>query len=222
MGIFKQRKKMGVEFFYFDIHGLGVMPRMIMAAGGIEFTDNRFSMAQWGELKKTMPLGQVPVLKTEGLTINQSNAIINWAVRNGDLPKLSCEETSKSDMVAETCREVFDGVRIPAFAAMRAIAEDKKEERSAAFRETAKAKLVEQLPKIDTILKHVGAGETSINAGKVCLGDLYLLNIGLLAYDLDLCDSVPASAMAINKALKNNDRIAAFFEKEKNTKFFPF
>merc|ERR1712047_220432 len=195
---------------------------MIMAAGGIEFTDNRFSMAEWGELKKTMPLGQVPVLKTDGLDINQSNAIINWAVRNGDLPKLSCEEASKSDMVAETCREVFDGIRMPAFRAMRAIAEDKKEERSAAFRETAKAKLVEQLPKIDTILKHVGAGEASINAGKLCLGDLYLLNIGLLAYDLGSCDSVPASAMAINKALKNNDRIAAFFEKEKNTKFFPF
>ena len=44
---------MGVEFIYFDFHGLGVMPRMVMAAGGIEFTDNRFSMAQWGELKKS-------------------------------------------------------------------------------------------------------------------------------------------------------------------------
>ena len=73
-----------------------------------------------------MPLGQVPILKTDGLTINQSNAIINWAVRNGDLPKLSCEESSKSDMVVETCREVFDGVRMPAFRAMMAIAEDKK------------------------------------------------------------------------------------------------
>merc|ERR1711934_904596 len=198
------------------------MPRMVMAAGGIEFTDTRVTFPQWGELKKTMPLGQVPVLKTDGLDINQSNAIINWAVRNGDLPKLSCEEASKSDMVAETCREVFDGIRMPAFRAMMAIPEDKKEERSAAFRDTAKAKLSEQLPKIETILKHVGAGEESINAGKVSLGDLYLLNIGLLAYDLGLCDSVPAAAMAINKALKNNDRIAAFFEKEKNTKFFPF
>ncbi|CBY10170.1 unnamed protein product [Oikopleura dioica] len=60
------------------------------------------------------------------------------------------------------------------------------------------------------------------NADKICLGDLYLLNIGLLAYDLGVCDTVPAPAMAINKALKNNDRIAAFFVKEKDTKFFPF
>lgn len=213
---------MGVEFVYFDIHGLGVMPRMVLAAGGVDFTDTRVTFPQWAEMKKTMPLGQVPILKTDGLTVNQSNAIINWAVRNGDLPKLSCEENSKSDMVAETCREVFDGVRMPAFAAMRAIDEDKKEERGAEFRKVAKAKLVEQLPKIETILKHVGAGENSINAGKICLGDLYLLNIGLLAYDLGVCDSVPAPAMAINKALKNNDRIAAFFVKEKDTKFFPF
>ena len=80
-----------------------------------------------------MPLGQVPVLKTDGLDINQSNAIINWAVRNGDLPKLSCEEASKSDMVAETCREVFDGVRMPAFRAMMAISEDKKESQKICF-----------------------------------------------------------------------------------------
>jgi len=144
---FKQRivvtfflQKMGVEFVYFDIHGLGVMPRMVLAAGGVDFTDTRVTFPQWAEMKKSkffsqkhyfndlkaMPLGQVPILKTDGLTVNQSNAIINWAVRNGDLPKLSCEENSKSDMVAETCREVFDGVRMPAFAAMRAIDEDKK------------------------------------------------------------------------------------------------
>ena len=67
-----------------------------------------------------MPLGQIPVLKTENLTIAQTNAIINWAVRNGDLPTLSCEEASKSDMVVETCREIFDTVRMTAFAAMQA------------------------------------------------------------------------------------------------------
>jgi hypothetical protein len=60
------------------------------------------------------------VLKTNGVVINQSNAIINWAVRNGDLPKLCCEETSKSDMVAETCREIVDIVRNAATAAMHA------------------------------------------------------------------------------------------------------
>ena len=44
---------MGIEFIYFDFHGLGVMPRLVLAAGGIEFTDNRFSMEKWGELKKS-------------------------------------------------------------------------------------------------------------------------------------------------------------------------
>lgn len=67
-----------------------------------------------------MPLGQIPVLKTETSTIAQTNAIINWAVRNGDLPGLSCEEASKSDMVVETCREIFDTVRMTAFIAMQA------------------------------------------------------------------------------------------------------
>ena len=44
---------MGVEFVYFDIHGLGVMPRMVLAAGGVEFTDTRVTFPQWAEMKKS-------------------------------------------------------------------------------------------------------------------------------------------------------------------------
>ena len=67
-----------------------------------------------------MTLGQIAVFQTKNSTIAQTNSIINWAVRNGDLPDLSCEEASKSDMVVETCREIFDTVRMTAFIAMQA------------------------------------------------------------------------------------------------------
>ncbi|CBY18510.1 unnamed protein product [Oikopleura dioica] len=70
---------MKVEFLYFDLHGIGIVPRLVMAAGGIEFEDTRVPFPEgWQEVKKTLPLGQVPVLKTDGLLINQSNSIINW------------------------------------------------------------------------------------------------------------------------------------------------
>jgi glutathione S-transferase len=73
-----------------------------------------------------LPLGQIPVLKTEKLVINQSGAIVNWAVRNGDLPKLTDAEASKSDIVAETCREIVERVSGPAFAAMQTVDQSKK------------------------------------------------------------------------------------------------
>ena len=47
-------------------------------------------------------------------------------MRNGDLPELSDEEASKSDMVAETCKDIVGSVSSSAFAAMNKIDASKK------------------------------------------------------------------------------------------------
>ena len=44
---------MGVELIYFDIHGRGFMPRLVLAAAGIKFTDTRVTFAQLAEMKKS-------------------------------------------------------------------------------------------------------------------------------------------------------------------------
>ena len=119
---------MVVELIYFDIHGRGFMPRLVLAAGGVEFKDTRVTYPELLAMKekKSVPLGQIPVLKTDQLVINQSAAIVNWAMRNGDLPELSDEEASKSDMVAETCKDIVGSVSSSAFAAMNKIDASKK------------------------------------------------------------------------------------------------
>ena len=45
---------MKVEFLYFDLHGIGIIPRLAMAAGGIKFEDTRVTFPKgWPELKKS-------------------------------------------------------------------------------------------------------------------------------------------------------------------------
>lgn len=45
---------MKVEFLYFDLHGIGIIPRLAMAAGGIKFEDTRVTFPEgWPELKKS-------------------------------------------------------------------------------------------------------------------------------------------------------------------------
>ena len=44
---------MGIELIYFDIHGRGFMPRLVLAAAGIKFTDTRVTFAQLAEMKKS-------------------------------------------------------------------------------------------------------------------------------------------------------------------------
>ena len=116
---------MVVELIYFDIHGRGFMPRLVLAAAGIEFKDTRLTHPQFVEMKQRnpdlFPFRQIPVLVTDDLVINQTAAIINWAVRSGDLPKLSVTEASKSDMVAETCKGIIEGVSSAAYTEMQHI-----------------------------------------------------------------------------------------------------
>ena len=42
------------------------MTRILFNVGGIAFEDFRFTNAEWPELKKTMPMGQVPLLEVSG------------------------------------------------------------------------------------------------------------------------------------------------------------
>ncbi|MCF8168662.1 MAG: glutathione S-transferase family protein [Rhodoferax sp.] len=61
---------------YFDFHGgRGEPARLALAIGGIAFEDHRFSFPEFPEIKKTAPLGQVPILHVDGVQVTQCDAI---------------------------------------------------------------------------------------------------------------------------------------------------
>ncbi len=65
-----------LKLTYFDIDGGRAEPaRLAMHVGRIPFEDDRFTFAQFAEIKKAMPLAQVPVLTIDGLQVTQCNAI---------------------------------------------------------------------------------------------------------------------------------------------------
>lgn len=65
-----------LKLTYFDIHGGRAEPaRLLMHIGGIEFEDHRFTFPEFAEVRKSTPLGQVPVLEINGEKITQCNAI---------------------------------------------------------------------------------------------------------------------------------------------------
>jgi len=74
---------------YFDIRGLAEVPRLILAAGGQEFKDDRCAFSRnadgsyhrgdWEERKKSAPYGQMPLLTlADGTVIAQSSAIVRF------------------------------------------------------------------------------------------------------------------------------------------------
>ena len=68
-------------------------------------------------------MGQVPVLKVDGVMYCQTTAIVQYAATLAGLPKLTDIEELKSFMVCETIAEVVDQTTKPAFMAMMAVSE---------------------------------------------------------------------------------------------------
>ena len=69
-----------LKLTYFDFSGGRAEPaRLALHIGGISFEDYRFAPADFPEVRKTTPLGQVPTLHVNGVQITQSDAITRYA-----------------------------------------------------------------------------------------------------------------------------------------------
>lgn len=69
-----------LKLTYFDFAGgRGEPARLALAVGGIPFDDNRFAAAQFAEVRKSTPFGQVPTLEVDGVLVTQSDAITRYA-----------------------------------------------------------------------------------------------------------------------------------------------
>ncbi|PCK08716.1 MAG: glutathione S-transferase [Alteromonadaceae bacterium] len=89
---------------YFDFDGgRGEPARLAMHIGNIEFTDKRFPMAEFEEVRKGTPLGQVPTLLVDERQVTQGNAINRYV---GKLAGLYPEDAYQ----ALLCDEVMEGI----------------------------------------------------------------------------------------------------------------
>ena len=93
-----------LKLTYFDFHGGRAEPaRLALHIGGIAFEDDRFGFANFAEVRKSTPLGQVPVLHVDSVQVTQSDAITRYVGKLADLYPLDAFQ-------ALLCDEVLDGV----------------------------------------------------------------------------------------------------------------
>lgn len=65
-----------LKLTYFDFHGGRAEPaRLALHIGGIPFEDHRFTYAEFADVRKSTPFGQVPVLHVDGVQVTQCEAI---------------------------------------------------------------------------------------------------------------------------------------------------
>ena len=90
-----------LKLSYFDFHGGRAEPiRLALHIGGIAFEDHRFTFAEFAEVRKATPFGQVPTLQVDGVQVTQSDAMLRYAGRLAGLypsdafQALLCDEVS--------------------------------------------------------------------------------------------------------------------------------
>lgn len=61
---------------YFPIRGRVECSRLILEHVGATYEDKRISFQEWGELKVTLPYGQLPYYQDDEVSIPQSQAMV--------------------------------------------------------------------------------------------------------------------------------------------------
>ena len=76
---------MNIKLTYLTIKGLAEPIRLSFFLSKIPFEDERITYEEIAKRRDSFPYGQVPVLEIDGKLYSQSNAILRWAGRKGNL-----------------------------------------------------------------------------------------------------------------------------------------
>lgn len=95
-----------LKLTYFDFAGGRAEPaRLAFHIGGIPFEDHRFAGPQFGEIRKTTPFGQVPVLEVDGVQVTQSDAITRYAGRLANLYPIDAYQALLCDEILQATED---------------------------------------------------------------------------------------------------------------------
>jgi len=86
---------------YFAGRGLAEFPRLVLAAAGVQYEDNRIESPAELKEKGVLPFGQIPILEVDGQIIAQSVAIARYIARKHHLYGADDNEAVKVDQILD-------------------------------------------------------------------------------------------------------------------------
>lgn len=196
---------------YFNGKGRGECARMLFAAAGVEFDDNRVEFADWPALKPNTPLGSLPVLNVDDKVVATSQAINRYLAREFKLYGQNLEETACIDMVCEVVLEIFTDMIGYSF---------EKDEK--AKEEKGKKLYLETAPKLNAYLEKKLGSNTFFVGSTLTLADIWFYVVMEMfmvpGKSDDALDKFP-KLKALKDRVAANEKIAAYIKKRPETKF---
>ncbi|XP_064652650.1 glutathione S-transferase-like [Lineus longissimus] len=195
---------------YFDGRGRAEVSRLIFAAAGVAFEDQRIDGEDWPKIKSTTPFGSLPVLVVDGQQFAQSMSIARYLADTFGLAGKSGTDKLCVDEAAELVQELFE-----AHIKVMFTEESKKAEALAQFKKDTLPKMVENIEKVFARNKSTSG---FIVGDKLSYADLYLLSV---------LDQLPEDAVAaMSKTIQKNratvqalPNVKAYLKKRPTTSF---
>lgn len=200
---------------YFNVRARAEILKLIFAAAGVEFEDNRLEGPQWPGLKPTTPFGSMPLLEVDGVTLAQTKAIGRFLAHRFGL----AGETDVERAIADSVVDYHDDIATAAQGFKNEKDEAKKAEGKKKF-------LDEQLPvfleRLETILKKNPTGSGYFAGKNLTWADLGLIilfgRLGINEGDNVLVKY--EKLRALHKRLLEHPKIATWIANNSKTPIF--
>ena len=171
---------------YFDARGAAETTRVLLAIGGIAYTDHRYSIGPAFEAPEfkadkesgalALNLGRAPLLLTDEGAIGQSKAMERYVASQAGLMGATPFEAARIDMVAEHVRDVRDTQMRKGFSRMARGKTD--EEKAALSSEWYGTDLPSFLAKIEAcVVDMAGKGAAHVVGGGVSYADVCIWSL---------------------------------------------
>jgi glutathione S-transferase len=156
---------------YFNFKGRGELMRLIFAAAGQQFTDERIEMVDWPGIKPTILFGQLPTLEIDGKTkLYQSKAIALYLAKEFGLAGANNLEVATVHFLLDTTDDIFSPV--PAIHFNRALSDEEKMKKFVEYRDTSmKAKMTD----LEKYFKQHMSASGFLVGNKLSLADIAFL-----------------------------------------------
>lgn len=194
---------------YFNGKGRGECARLLFAAAGVKFEDDRIEFANWPALKPKTPLGSLPVLYVDDKVVATSQAINRYLAREFNLYGQNNEENACVDMVFEVSLELFTDMIGVAFEKDEKVKEEK-----------SKKLFGENAPKIFGYLEKKLGSNTFFVGSTMTLADIFFfVTMEMLFKGSDDCLDKFPKLKDLKERVAATDKIAAYLKARPQTDF---
>ena len=196
---------------YFNGRGRAELTRLIFAAAGATYTDNR--IADWPATKGDAPLGQLPYLTVDSVKLPQSIAIARFVAREFNLAGRTNLEQAQADAIVDTILDLVNFYYSKIFSIQDAAA---KAEAFKAFLADQGAKGAANIEKLITLY---GSNNHSVGDA-LTWADLAIFDITSVLFKNhpDFSATYPKLS-AVHQAVSNNAKVSEYVKNRPETPF---